>query len=170
MQARSMRHGVLLLSTVLIALVVAPVATANKPIREIIPSPDDMVITGQCAFPVLGHIEGSEIDTTFTDKAGNPVKLIGVFPGNTLTLTNLVDTSKSITLGATGSFQLRANPDGSASAMVTGRGAWLGNPVTGEPGIWYQSGRVRATLDADGNATSVDSAGNLVNLCARLAF
>ena len=61
--------------------------------REIIPAPDDMVITGQCAFPVLGHIEGSEIDTTFTDKAGNPVKLIGVFPGNSLTLTNL-DTGK----------------------------------------------------------------------------
>jgi hypothetical protein len=168
MQPRSIRYGVLLLSTVLIALVVAPVATANKPMREIIPSPDDMVIAGQCAFPVLGHIEGSEIDTTFTDKAGNPVKLIGVFPGNTLTLTNL-DTGKSITLGATGSFQLRVNPDGSASAMVTGQGAWFGNPVTGEPGIWYQSGRVSATLDAEGNATSVDSTGNLVNLCARLA-
>jgi hypothetical protein len=155
-------------ATVLAALAVAPAATANKPIREVIPAPADMVIADQCAFPVLGHIEGSEIDTTFTDKAGNPVKLIGVFPGNTLTLTNL-DTGKSITLGATGSFQLRVNPDGSASAMVTGQGVWLGNPVTGEPGIWYQSGRVSATLDADGNATSVDSTGNLVNLCARLA-
>jgi hypothetical protein len=163
-----MRRTLLILSTFVMALAVAPAAVANKPIREIIPAPDDMVITGQCAFAVLGHIDGGEIDTTFTDKAGNPVKLLGVFPGNTLTLTN-VDTGKSITLGATGSFQLRANPDGSASAMVTGHGAWLGNPVTGEPGIWYQSGRVSATLDADGNATSVDSTGTLVNLCAVLA-
>ena len=163
-----MRRGILLFLTVLIGLAVVPAATANKPTREIIPAPNDRVITGQCTFPVLGHIEGNEIDTTFTDKAGNPVKLIGVFPGNTLTLTNL-DTNKSITLGATGSFQLRANPDGSASAMVTGLGAWFGNPVTGEPGIWYQSGRVSATLDAEGNTTSVDSTGNLVNLCARLA-
>jgi hypothetical protein len=163
-----MRRGLLLLSTLVMALAVAPAATANKPIREVIPAPDDRVITGQCAFPVLGHIEGSEIDTTFTDKAGDPVKLIGVFPGNKLTLTNLVS-GKSITLGATGSFQLRANPDGTASAMVTGQGAWLGHPVTGEPGIWHQSGRVSATLDAAGNTTSVDVTGILVNICGRLA-
>ena len=92
-----MRRGLLLLSTVLlIALAVAPVATANKPEREIVPAPGDVTITDQCAFPVLGHIEGGEIDTTFFDKAGDPVKKIGVFPGQTLTLTNL-DTGKSIT-------------------------------------------------------------------------
>src|SRR2546423_5185507 len=152
-----MRRGLLLLSTVLIALAVAPAATANKPTREIISAPDDIVITDQCAFPVLGHIEGREIDTTFTDRAGDPVKLIGVFPGNTLTLTNL-DTGTSIILGATGSFQLRVHRDGSVSVMVTGHGAWpTGNPVTGEPGIWYQSGRVSATFDAEGNMTSVNN-------------
>lgn len=155
-------------STALVALVVAPTATANKPIREVIPAPDDMVIADQCAFPVLGHIEGSEIDTTFTDKAGNPVKLLGVFPGNTLTLTNL-ETGTSVSVGATGSFQLRLNPDGSASGKVTGRGAWLSNPVTGEPGIWYQSGQVTATIDAEGNTTSVSNAGKLVDLCPSLA-
>jgi hypothetical protein len=120
-------------------------------------------------FPVLGHIEGSEIDTTFADRAGNPVKLLGVFPGNTLTLTNL-ESGTSITLGATGSFQLRVEPDGSGSGMVTGHGAWPdGNPVTGEPGIWYQKGRVSATFDAEGNTTSIRSTGTLVNLCPRLA-
>jgi hypothetical protein len=163
-----MRRGRLLLSTVLIALAVAPAATANKPTREVSPAPDDRVITGQCTFPVLGHIEGSEIVTTFTDKAGNPVKLLAVFPGNTLTLTNL-DTGKSITVGATGSFQLRVEPDGSGSGMVTGQGAWPdGNPITGEPGIWYQSGRVSATFDAEGNTTSIKSTGKLVNLCTEL--
>ena len=104
-----MRRGLLLLSTLVLALAVAPVATANKPIREVIPAPDDMVIADQCAFPVLGHIEGNEIDTTFTDKDGNPVKLIGVFPGNTLTLTNL-ETRKSITVGATGSSSSGSSP------------------------------------------------------------
>jgi len=164
-----MRRGIVLFLTVLVGLAVVPAATANKPTREIMPAPNDRVITGQCTFPVLGHIEGSEIDTTFTDKAGNPVKLLGVFPGNTLTLTNL-DTDKSITLGATGSFQLRVKPDGSGSAMVTGLGAWPdGNPITGEPGIWYQSGRVSATFDSEGNTTSINSTGKLVNLCGRLA-
>lgn len=165
-----MRRGLPLLSTVLIALAVVPAATANKPMREVIPAPEDMVITGQCAFPVLGHIEGSEIDTTFTDKAGDPIKLIGVFPGNTLTLTNL-DTGGSITLGATGSFQLRVKPDGSGSAMVTGLGAWpFGNPITGQPGIWYQNGRVSTTFDAAGNTTSLNSTGQLVNVCSRLTL
>jgi hypothetical protein len=163
-----MRRGPAVLSIILIALAVAPVATADKPIREVIPAPDDRLITDQCPFPVLGHIEGKEIDTTFTDKNGNPVKLIGVFPGNTLTLTNL-DTETSITVGATGSFQLRLNPDGSAAGKVTGHGAWLSNPVTGEPGIWYQSGQVTATIDEEGNTTSVSNAGKLVNLCPQLA-
>jgi hypothetical protein len=164
-----MRRGLLLLSTLVMALAVAPAANANKPTREIIPAPADRTITGQCAFPVLGHIEGYEIDTTFTDRAGNPVKLLGVFPGNTLTLTN-IDTGKSITLGATGSFQLRVKPDGSGSVMVTGLGAWPdGNPITGEPGIWYQNGRVSATFDAEGNMTSMKSTGKLVDLCPRLA-
>jgi hypothetical protein len=84
-------------------------------------------------------------------------------------LTNL-DTGKSITLGATGSFRLRVQHDGSGSGMVTGHGAWPdGNPITGEPGIWYQSGRVSATFDAEGNTTSIKSTGKLVNLCIQLA-
>jgi hypothetical protein len=164
-----MRRRLLLCTPIFIALAVAPAATANKPVREVIENPPDMVITGQCAFPVLGHIEGREIDTTFTDRDGNPVKQIGVFPGNTVTLTNL-DNGTSVTLPATGSFQLRAERDGGAAAQVTGHGAWVtGNPVTGEPGIWYQSGAVRATFDADGNLTSVSNTGTLVDLCPQLA-
>ena len=164
-----MRRGLPLLSTLFIALAVAPAAVADKPTREVSPAPDDIVFTDQCAFPVLGHLDGFEINTTFTDRAGNPVRLLGVFPGQTLTLTNL-DTGESISLAAGGSFQLRAEPDGSASAMVTGNGAWpTGNPVTGEAGIWYQSGRVSATFDADGNMTSVKNTGSLVNLCVQLA-
>jgi hypothetical protein len=164
-----MRRGVLLCTTIFIALAVAPAAAANRPIREVIENPPDIVITGQCAFEVLGHIEGREINTTFTDRAGNPVKLLGVFPGNTVTLTNL-DKGTSITLPATGSFQLRAERDGGASVKVTGHGAWPnGNPVTGEPGIWYQSGQVSATFDAEGNLMSISNTGTLVNLCPQLA-
>jgi hypothetical protein len=147
---------------------VVPAATANKPSREIPPASADRVIDDQCAFAVLAHIEGYEIDMTFTDKADNPVKLMGVFPGNTLTLTNL-ETGKSITLPATGSFQLRFHPDGSASAKVTGHGPWIPNPVTGETGIWYQTGQVSAEFEADGNMTSIRNTGTLVDLCPRLA-
>ena len=40
-----MRRGLLLLSTVLICLALAPVASAKKPARQINPSQDDVVIT-----------------------------------------------------------------------------------------------------------------------------
>ena len=161
------RRGLLLLSTLLIALAVVPAATANKPPREIIPGQDDVTVAGQCAFPVLIHLEGGEIDTTFTDKAGNPIRLLGVFPGNMMTATNL-DTGKSITAPATGSFQGRLEPDGSTAFMVTGHGPFLTNPITGESGIWYLSGRLSATFDANDNMTSIASTGTIVNLCPQL--
>jgi hypothetical protein len=163
-----MRRALLLLSTLLIVLALAPAASANKPTREIIPGQDDVIVTDQCAFPVLIHIEGGEIITTFTDKAGNPVKQIVVFPGNKTTLTNL-GTGKSITIVTTGQTIGWLESDGSQFVMVTGHGFFAPNPVTGEPGIWYLSGRGTATFDAEGNLTSIDSAGKLVNLCAQLS-
>jgi hypothetical protein len=167
MQNAMMRAG-LLFSTVLVALAVVPTASANKPWREIKQAQHDVLVTDQCAFPVLLHFDGPEIETTFFDKAGNPVRLLGVFPGHTLTLTN-PETGMSTTLGATGSFHLTVKPDGSGSAMVTGQGAWPGNPITGEPGIWYQSGRVSTSWDAEGNTTSLESSGTLVDLCPKLS-
>ena len=155
------------LSTVLLALAVAPAATANKPTREIIPSQDDVLVTDQCAFPVRIHTAGGEIITTFTDKAGNVVKQIVVFPANKQTLTNL-DTDKSIVVVATGPFHGRRAPDGSATVRVTGHGIFPGHPITEEPGLWYLSGRIFATLDAEENLTSSDYTGKLVDLCTRL--
>ena len=162
-----MRRWLPLFPAVLIALALAPLATANKPIREIVPSQDDGVFFGQCAFPVLIHIDGREIVTNYTDKAGNLVKQIVVFPANKVTMTNL-RTGKSITRVATGSFQGRAQSDGSVSFKITGHGAFPSNPITGEPGIWYLSGRLFANFDADGNLTSTGGTGKLVNLCPRL--
>ncbi len=164
-----MRRGFLFLSAVVIALALVPAATANKPTREIVPAPGDEVFTDQCAFPVLGQIEGGEINTTFTDKAGNPVRLLGVFPGQTLTWTNL-EPGKSITLHNAGSFQARAERDGSVTISITGRGPLPNDVVGGEPGLWYlNGGRVFVTLDAEGNPTSVTVRGNVVNLCGQLA-
>ena len=162
-----MRRGLLLLSTLVICLALAPAASAAKPTRLINPSQDDFVITDQCAFPVLGHIDGAEIITTWFDDAGNPVKQIVSFPGNRLTLTNL-ESGTSITVMATGSSQLRARPDGSTSARSMGHGPFFPNPITGEPGIWYLSGQGRATVDPQGNVTSAVLSGRLVDLCPRL--
>lgn len=158
----------LFLSTVLLAITVAPPASASKPLREINPGQDDEVITDQCAFPVLGHVDGIEIITTFTDGAGKPIKQVVTFPGNTLTLTNL-DSGTSVTVVATGSSQLRAGPGGSVSARVMGHGPFFPHPISGEPGIWYLSGQGKATFDSHGNTTSAKLMGKLVDLCAQLA-
>jgi hypothetical protein len=163
-----MRRGLLLLSTVLICLALAPAASAKKPTRDINPTQDDVVITHQCDFPVLGHIDGVEIIKTWTDDAGNPVKQIVTFPGNRLTFTNL-DAGTSVTVVGTGSSQLRARPDGSVSARAMGHGPFFPNPITGEPGIWYLSGQGRATIDSHGNVTSARLSGRLVDLCPLLA-
>ena len=163
-----MRRRLLLLPTVLICLALAPEASAKKPMREINPSQDDVVIADQCAFSVLGHIDGIEIIKTWIDDAGDPVKQIVTFPGNRLTLTNL-DSGTSVTVMGTGSSQLRAQPSGSVSARAMGHGLFFPNPLTGEPGIWYLSGQGKATLDSQGNVTSAALAGKLVDLCPSLA-
>jgi len=163
-----MRSRLLALSTALAALAIAPAATAVNPERDIVPAPGDIVVTGQCAFPVLGHIEGDEIDTTFFDSSRNPVKQIAVFPGQTLTLTNMV-TDDSITVSDAGSSQVRAEPDGSVKISIMGHGP-LPNEIVGEPGLWYlNGGHVVVVLDVEGNPTSIVVRGNVVNLCDRLS-
>jgi hypothetical protein len=151
----------------LAVLLVMPTATAVKPIREI-HLQGDVVIRHQCDFPVLGHIDGREIVTTFTDADGTPVKQIVTFPANKLTLTNM-RSGTSITVLGTGSSQLRAHADGSTTARAIGHGVFFPNPLTGEPGIWYLSGKGTTVIDANGNPTSGSLTGRLVDLCPALA-
>jgi len=158
----------LFVMTVLAAAIAASPASATTPVREHVAGQDDVLIPDQCAFPVLAHIEGGEIDTLFTDRTGEPVKLHGIFPGNMLTLTNLA-TDASVTVPATGLSQTRTERDGTISMTATGHGPFISNPVTGAPGIWYLSGRARATFDQEGNLLTGQVTGRLVNLCGRLA-
>jgi hypothetical protein len=151
-----------------LATVTAGAAAAATPTRDVIPPAADIVFIGQCDFPVLAHLDGSEILTPFVNKADETIKQIGVFPANRLTLTNL-DTGRSLRLPATGQFHVQMKRDGTGFALVTGHGPNVPHPITGEPGIWYLSGRLNATLDTDGNPVSVRSSGRLVNLCAQLA-
>ena len=161
-----MLRKLLFLSTVFALAMMSP-ASATKPISES-GTQGDTVISDQCAFPVLGHVDGIETIKTFTDAAGNPVKQIVSFPGNRMTFTNL-DTGTSIAVMATGSSQLRAEADGSTSARAMGHGPFFPNPLTGEPGIWYLSGQGKAVIDPDGNVVSATLAGRLVDLCPRLS-
>ena len=161
-----MPRKLLVLAVVVTVLAVASSASATKPIRDT-NEQGDFVIRGQCAFPVLGHIDGTEIIKTFVDKAGDPVKQIVTFPGNRITLTNLRSGSSIVVMG-TGSSQLRARRDGSLSARAMGHGPFFPNPLTGEPGIWYLSGQGTMTSDQNGQVTEIALHGRLVDLCPRL--
>lgn len=159
----------LLAALLVVSLALAPAAGASKPEREVVPAPDAMVFTGQCDFDVLGRIEGGEIDSTFFDTTVDPVKKIAVFPGQTLTLTNL-ETEETTTVVNAGATQARAKHDGSVEISIMGHGPLQNEIVGGETGLWYlNGGRAVVTLDAEGNPESVTIRGNVVNLCERLA-
>jgi hypothetical protein len=167
-----MRRGLILLFTIVLAVALAPLAVANngnKPDREINLDQGDATIVGSCAFPVFAHIDGREIDTSFSVQDRTVVKLLGIFPGNSWTLTNLVS-GTSITVGNTSSAHQLIQPDGTLAVKVVGEGVWpFENPITGEPGIWYQKGQVSGVFDADGNPISTKNTGSLVNICSQLA-
>ena len=161
-----MKRRLLLLATAIAALALVPAAIAKPPDRQTIDS--DEPIPDQCGFPVLSHVEGDEINRGFFDKDGNLVRILGVFPCQTSTWTNL-DTGKSITVSDAGAFHGWFEPDGSRRALITGHGP-IPNFIIGQPGIWYlDGGQIALTGDAEGNVTSVDVKGNLVDLCTRLA-
>jgi hypothetical protein len=163
----SLGRKILILSVVLV-MVSAPAANANPPTREEITGPDDTVVTNQCAFPVLMHIEGTGFITTFTDREGNLVMQHFHFPNNKTVLTNL-DGGNSVTVSTTGPALFRVNSDGSSTFLVTGRSPWVGHPITEASGIFLLEGKLLAAFDAEGNRTSIDFTGEVVDLCAQLA-
>ena len=168
-----MRRRLLLLSAVACVALVLPSLTAanngNKPDRRITLDQGDGTLDS-CGFPVFVHVEGREIDTDFTVRDRTVAKLLGLFPGNTWTLTNL-DTGTSISVGNTSSFHQETEPDGSYSVKVVGEGVWpFENPLTGEPGIWHQRGQVSGVFESDGSPISTKGTGSLVNLCRQLGM
>jgi hypothetical protein len=160
-----MRHAALILTTALLALALAAPLTAGRPTREVFPAIPDFV-SNDCDFPVLFHSTGPTIITTFSDMDGNIVRQIQVFPGNRQALTNL-ETGKTRSYVTNGPLFFDINPDGSGSLTIAGPS--LGLQVTGEPGMFWTAGRFVLTFDADGNTTSIDFQGRVIDVCAELA-
>jgi hypothetical protein len=162
-----LRRIVLILSAVLLALAIAPAATAGKPTREIIPAVPDAVLD-LCGFPVLDHEEGYTIVQSFTDEEGNLVRQIVTAPGLRETLTNL-DTGKTVVLNIEGPGVLDLNPDGSGSFTGTGPYLFFFHPSMLTPGLFFTTGRFVVTFDANGDRTSFESVGPITDVCAELA-
>jgi hypothetical protein len=92
-------------------------------------------------------------------------RLIITSPGLEVTVTNVADPSKHVTLNATGSTHVTTAPDGSSVYVYTGRNVNL-DPVAG---FVLAIGHFSIAFDANGNLTqSLEGKGQLVDICAMI--
>jgi hypothetical protein len=148
--------------------VLAPVASADKPVRiPPAPSPDD-VIPDSCAFPVLEHYDVN--NETVSIYADGRVKETGAFK---VTLTNVNDPSKSAQLNIPGPGTITATSDG--GSLLTAQGPWLfifapGDLGPGTPGMLVQTtGKATLLTNPDGSQVFTHKAGTTTDVCALLA-
>lgn len=156
--------SILLATAVLgVALAVAPLASADRPIRVQVPAADAM---GQFCedFSVLIHpTRNNEYATIFSSGA---VLVTGALR---VEVTNL-DSGETIELNIPGPGFF--SPDGT---RLIGTGPWLlfgeeGFLGPGSPaGVLFISGHFVLTFDSQGNVTSFTSQGHSVDICAALA-
>jgi hypothetical protein len=96
---------------------IAPVAGAGKPAREFVPA-EDIIIEGSCAFEVGAHvIANNEYGITFSNGA---TLVTGALK---ITVTNLSDPSKSVTLSIPGPGLFTSTSSGGLS--IDAYGPWL---------------------------------------------
>jgi hypothetical protein len=161
------RVTALALIVVAALLVVPSRATAAGPTREVFPLPEDFVLEGACAFPVLVHSSGKIVVLTWSDPGGDPVlRQNQLFPGTRQTFTNQ-ETGASLLILVPGPGFLKANRDGSSTFVGTGPWSWYPLGPAGQPGIFVTHGRWVSSTDADGN-TSFSIVGSIVDVCAEL--
>jgi hypothetical protein len=156
-------------SLLLVLLLPASPASADKPLREPFPS-GDIVISGSCAFDVFLHtIENKEVNKTYFDKDGNPIQQI-VNGRLVVELTN-VETGKSIVYNISGPGHLTFFEDGSLEFVLGGRSLnwYLPGEVENLPLMFVNSGQVTTHVDPAGNIVGVEQVGHVEDVCAALA-
>jgi hypothetical protein len=166
----NMRHATLLaLLALLAALLITPGAFADSPTREELPPAGDSVDTF-CGFPIFVDFEEAQPATVtiFYDQAGNLIRSMGIFPGHSVTLTNL-DTGESLAHDLSGSGVIEFHADNSTTQTATGPwGIWA--RMNGIRGRFITVGRVIEVRDATGALVSRTlEAGRLIDVCAELA-
>jgi hypothetical protein len=88
-------------STLAVAALNAPTASAAPPAREVIPVQSDSIYTNLCAFPLRVQDQGTFIVQTFTDATGFVVRTTTTIPHYRAVLTNQA-TGYSMEVGAPG--------------------------------------------------------------------
>jgi hypothetical protein len=152
----SMHRLVVALAVVLTSALVVPAALADKPIREPVPAPPFLTVSGSCSFDVrIDFLVNKEFITTFT--SGKQI----VTGRLVVRVTNLKDPSKSKVLNISG-----PGIDDSDPSTIP----LSGSSLVFFPGVLLLThGPVVLTVDEDGNVTLfTQTSRSSVDLCAVL--
>lgn len=155
-------------SVVLAVALLAPVpAATSAPPGSVDPTPVILAAGAACPFATSAVASGKE---GFNVVPNNPQFFaIGPAPGLRITVTNLSDPEKVVTINATGAFHYVDRPDGSTEIRASGH-----NFIFGEPGIGATAlattGPVTLVISPDGDFVGMDvSQARVRDLCAELA-
>jgi len=153
-----------------LALVGAPSAAADKPVKiPIVIEP--LTLTGVCDFPVLLEAVGAQNQKIIVFKDGRTT----INGQLTTRATNLNDPSKTWEGTSSGPVFLDPQPDGSLDVKGTGVNLFYffpGNLGEGEPGaLFLVKGLSTEVIGPDGNVVtgSFVHHGSIENLCTALA-
>jgi hypothetical protein len=140
-----------------VALSLVPVAGAEPPVREFVPA-SDFTISGSCSFDLAVHIvANNEYQLTFSNGAALVTGALKV------TLTNVSDPTKSITLNVPGPGTSTVSGDGTVTIDARGPWFWF------LPGVaLYTAGHVIFTFGPAG-FTLDQIGGTSTDLCSVLA-
>jgi hypothetical protein len=167
-----MNRIVVLVVSVILALVMAvPMAFAQsrgeppQPVDEtpfvLPPLGDPNALPAACEFPVSIEAAGKQKAIELPGE-----RMIFVFPGYFVTLTNVDDPTKQVTLNVTGSLHQTVLKNGDVETVMTGRNL-AGDP---EAGFVLAEGHFSFVFDAEGNLIQpLAGEGQLTDVCGLLS-
>jgi hypothetical protein len=156
-----------------VTLTLVAVLSLGKPALADAPPRQEFGAGRACSFPLrIDFSGGHRVDREFTDKNGNPVRILSAGKGFLETFTNL-DTGVTVTYKTGGSVsQIIVNPDGSLTFVATGHNVIILFPEdepAGPSTILYL-GRFVATVDPITFVGTVQEiTGTQIDICAALS-
>ena len=162
------RPGISISLMVLTAALLSPVPSATaEPPTPVEPTPEILAAGEACSFAISVVATGK---SGFVDLPNNPqFFLVVTSPGLRITVTNLSDPDRSVTVNATGAFRYVDLPDGSTEIRAGGHNFLYGEPEIGATAL-ATTGPITLLISADGDFAGMDiSQAQVRDLCAELA-
>lgn len=157
--------SIALLALTAVLLAPGPSATSAPP-TSTDPTPEILAAGEACEFAISVVSTGKE---GFIELADNPqFSAIAPAPGLKLTVTNLEDPDRSVTVNATGAFRFVDQPDGSTEIRAGGHNFLYGETEIGATAL-ATTGPVTLEISPDGDFVGMDlSQARVRDLCAEL--